>query len=68
MPFTRMDQSTAEEWAHIGAETMRDQALVADHVLDLLQSLSTVVAGFNVDQLTHCLQSATRAVRAGADP
>jgi len=67
MPFTRMDESTAEEWAHIGAETMRDQALVADHVLDLLGSLSAVVAGFNVDQLTHCLQTATRAERAGAD-
>ena len=68
MPFTRMDQSTAEEWAHIGAETMRDQPLVAEHVLDLLRSLKAIVAGFNVDQLTHCLQTATRAERAGADP
>jgi predicted HD phosphohydrolase len=67
MPFTRMDQSTAEEWAHIGAETMRDQALVAEHVLDLLRSLKGIVAGFNVDQLEHSLQTATRASRAGAD-
>jgi len=67
MPFTRMDQSTAEEWAHIGAESMHDQALVAGHVLDLLRSLKSVVAGFNVDQLTHSLQTATRAERAGAD-
>jgi predicted HD phosphohydrolase len=67
MPFTRMDQSTAEEWAHIGTETVRDQALVADHVLDMLRSLSAIVAGFNVDQLTHSLQTATRALRAGAD-
>ncbi|HVM68071.1 MAG TPA: HD domain-containing protein [Acidimicrobiales bacterium] len=67
MAFTRMDQSTADEWAHIGAETVRDQALVADHVLDLLRSLETIVAGFNVDQLEHSLQTATRAERAGAD-
>src|SRR5579862_8444641 len=67
MTFTRMDQSTAEEWAQIGAETVRDQALVADHVLGLLRSLASIVAGFNVDQLTHSLQTATRAERAGAD-
>jgi predicted HD phosphohydrolase len=67
MAFTRMDQSTAEEWAHIGAETVRDQVLVADHVLDLLRSLKAIVAGFNVDQLEHSLQTATRAERAGAD-
>jgi len=67
MPFTRMDQSTAEEWAQIGAETVRDQALVAEHVLDLLRSLKAIVAGFNVDQLEHSLQTATRAERAGAD-
>jgi predicted HD phosphohydrolase len=67
MTFTRMDQSTAEEWAQISAETVRAQALVADHVLELLRSLSDIVAGFNVDQLTHSLQTATRAERAGAD-
>jgi len=67
MPFTRMDQSTAEEWAQIGAETMRDQPLVAEHVLDMLRSLKAIVAGFNVDQLEHSLQTASRAERAGAD-
>jgi len=67
MPFTRMDESTAEEWAAIGAETVRDQALVAEHVLEMLRSLKAIVAGFNVDQLTHSLQTATRAERAGAD-
>jgi predicted HD phosphohydrolase len=67
MTFTRMDESTAEEWAVIGAETSRDQPLVAEHVLDLLRSLKAIVGGFNVDQLTHSLQTATRAERAGAD-
>ncbi len=66
MTFTRMDESTAEEWAVIGAETFKDQPLVAEHVLDLLRSLKSIVGGFNVDQLTHSLQTATRAERAGA--
>lgn len=67
MTFTRMDRSTAEEWATIGAETYADQPRCADVVLDLLRSLKGVTVGFAVDQLTHCLQTATLAERAGAD-
>lgn len=65
--FTRMDASTAEEWKVIGAETVKNQGRVADRVLAMLESLDEVVDGFAVDQLTHCLQTATRAERAGAD-
>ena len=65
--FTRMDQSTAEEWAVIGAETTRNQGRVADRILMLLESLSDITDGFATDQLTHCLQTATLAERAGAD-
>jgi predicted HD phosphohydrolase len=65
--FTRMDESTAEEWAHIGAESSKNQGRVADRVLMLLESLGEVVDGFATDQLTHCLQTATRAERDGAD-
>ena len=65
--FTRMDASTAEQWATIGAETYKNQGRVADRVLMLLRSLDEIVDGFAVDQLTHCLQTATRAERAGAD-
>ena len=65
--FTSMDTSTAEQWGVIGAETMANQGRVADRVLAMLESLSDVVDGFAVDQLTHCLQTATRAERAGAD-
>jgi predicted HD phosphohydrolase len=66
--FTRMDESTAEQWAVIGAETSANQARVADRVLELLRSLADITDGFATDQLTHCLQTATRAERAGADP
>ncbi|MEX2253945.1 MAG: HD domain-containing protein [Acidimicrobiia bacterium] len=65
--FTRMDKSTAEEWAVIGTETLAHQGRVADSVLAMLRSLADITDGFAVDQLTHCLQTATLAERAGAD-
>jgi predicted HD phosphohydrolase len=65
--FTRMDASTAEQWAVIGAETMRNQPRVAERVLAMLRSLAEITDGFAVDQLTHALQTATLAERAGAD-
>ena len=65
--FTRMDESTAEEWAAIGAETSKNQVRVAETVLGLLRSLADVTDGFATDQLTHGLQTATLAEQAGAD-
>ena len=66
--FTRMDESTAEQWGVIGRETAKNQGRVADRVLMLLRSLGEITDGFATDQLTHCLQAATRAERDGADP
>ena len=66
--FRRMDESTAEQWATIGAETMGHQGRTADRVLAMLQALAEITDGFAVDQLTHSLQTATRAEEAGADP
>ena len=65
--FTRMDESTAEQWAVIGAETMKNQPRVADEVLSMLARLEGIVDGFNANQLVHSLQTATLAERAGAD-
>jgi len=65
--FTRMDESTAEQWAVIGAETFKNQGRVAERVLGMLRSLDDITDGFATDQLTHCLQTATLAERAGAD-
>jgi predicted HD phosphohydrolase len=67
MTFTRMDESTAEEWAHIGQEHFKSIGRAADRVLMLLRSLDEIVDGFATDQLTHCLQTATRAEQDGAD-
>lgn len=65
--FTRMDESTADQWAVIGVETSKNQSRVADRMLMLLRSLGDITDGFATDQLTHSLQTATRAERDGAD-
>ncbi len=65
--FRRMDESTAEQWAVIGERTTANQGRVADRFLVLLESLASISDGFITDQLTHCLQTATMAERAGAD-
>ena len=65
--FRRMDESTAEQWAVIGERTAANQGRVADRLLMLLESLADISDGFITDQLTHCLQTATMAERAGAD-
>jgi predicted HD phosphohydrolase len=62
-----MDQSTAEQWAVIGTQTTENQHRAAERVLGMLGSLSDITDGFAVDQLTHSLQTATLAERAGAD-
>jgi predicted HD phosphohydrolase len=66
--FTRMDESTAEQWAAIGAEHVKNWSRTGDRIIMLLESLGEIVEGFATDQLTHCLQTATRAERDGADP
>lgn len=65
--FTRMDESTAEQWSVIGAETMANQPRVAEEVLAMLARLEAITDGFNTNQLVHSLQTATLAERSGAD-
>jgi predicted HD phosphohydrolase len=65
--FTRMDQSTKEQWDVIGHESMNAWADVPDRVLGMLGALEGITNGFAVNQLVHCLQTASRAERAGAD-
>ena len=65
--FTSMDVSTREEWLEIGRQTAENQPRVAERVLGMLRSLADIQDGFVTDQLTHSLQTATMAERAGAD-
>ena len=65
--FTRMDESTAEQWSVIGAETMNNQPRVAEEILGMLRRLEGITDGFATNQLVHALQTATYAEKAGAD-
>jgi predicted HD phosphohydrolase len=63
--FTNMEQSTAEDWATIGTNFVALARKLPDRVLAHLQLLDGDYGGFAVDRLTHSLQTATRAQRAG---
>ena len=43
--FTRMDNSTAEQWAVIGKETYENQGRVAENALGMLRSLADITDG-----------------------
>lgn len=64
--FTRMDESTHEQWHTIALATLAHQPQVAKRMLDMLRSFDGVRLGFGVDQLHHMLQTATMAKRANA--
>ena len=65
--FTGMEESTAEDWQIIGRSFVEHGRGLADRVLDHLRLLDGDFGGFAVDRLTHSLQTATRAQRAGED-
>jgi predicted HD phosphohydrolase len=66
--FTRMDEGTAEEYAFLGKlwEEHRRAHLV-DTVLGLLRLMQGPKLGYKIDRYQHSLQTATRALRDGAD-
>jgi predicted HD phosphohydrolase len=65
--FTRMEESTKEDWGIIVPEAMKMARSLPDRVLDHLRLLEGDFGGFPVDRLTHCLQAATLAYEAGRD-
>lgn len=66
--FTRMDQSSAEDWQIImGNLQHHAETTVADRVLDQLAHLEGDHGGFAVDRLTHSLQTAHLAEADGRD-
>jgi predicted HD phosphohydrolase len=64
--FTRMDQSTRDEWHGIGRATLEVQSNVAERMLHMLRTFDDLYVGFRVSQLHHALQTATMARRANA--
>src|SRR5688572_15766749 len=65
--FTDIEESTAEDWAIIGKNFVAHGQGLADRILEHLKLLDGDFGGFRVDRLTHSLQTATRAFRAGED-
>ncbi|MBL7494278.1 HD domain-containing protein [Frankia sp. AgB1.9] len=63
--FRAMADGTASDWRVIDAAEREASRLLADRVLGHLRLLSGKHGGFAVDRLTHSLQTATRAERAG---
>lgn len=65
--FTDMAQSTREDWQVIMAHMVPYARSGGKRVLDHLRLLDGDCGGFGIDRLTHCLQTATRALRDGRD-
>lgn len=65
--FTRMEESTQEDWGRIVPEAMKLAKTLPDRVLDHLRLLEGDYSGFPVDRMTHSLQTATLALRDGRD-
>ena len=65
--FTRMDQSTAQDWALIAAEFRPFSQALPDRILAHLKLLDGDYGGFPIDRYSHCLQTATLALRDGRD-
>ena len=65
--FTRMQDSTREDWQLIGGEFMQFASGLPERVIKHLRILEGDYGGFPVDRYTHSLQTATRALHAGRD-
>jgi predicted HD phosphohydrolase len=65
--FRRMDEGTEADWEILGREYMKMAGGVVDRVIDHMKLLDGDFGGFQVDRLTHSLQTATRAYRDGKD-
>ncbi len=65
--FHAMTEGTAEDWGVIARAAAEFQRGLPDRILQHLQLLRGDCGGFAVDRFEHCLQTATRAYRAGED-
>ena len=65
--FTKMSESTAEDWQIIMPEQLAFFKKLPDRILSHLALLSGDYGGFSVDRLQHSLQTAHRAAEAGED-
>lgn len=66
MTFARMDRGTIEDWATIKQAVGQWQSGMPKRIKALLRQLEEQFHGFEINQLQHGLQTATRALRGGA--
>lgn len=66
MSFKRMDEGQIEDWMQIGRQVAQRQARMPQIIKSMLLQLEEQVDGFQINQLQHGLQTATRALRDGA--
>ena len=64
--FTAMEHGTKEDYALMGLHDARNVAGLSERVLDWMKMMDGP-SPYHVTRLEHCLQSATRAERDGAD-
>jgi predicted HD phosphohydrolase len=64
--FTRMDESTREQWMFISQETLKEHESMPKGIAQTLRKLGDIHGGFGVSQLHHALQTATMAKRDNA--
>ena len=65
--FSRMQDSTAEDWRKIAGEFVGFTRTLPDRLMAHLKLLEGDYGGFPVDRYTHSLQTATRALKDGRD-
>ena len=65
--FTKMENGTADEYAYLKRLCEGSRNALPDMLLSLLKKMQGDLMGYKIDRYTHCLQSATRAERDGAD-
>jgi len=65
--FTRMEDSTKEDWSQIIGEAMKMAKALPDRVLAHLKLLDGDFGGFPIDRYNHSLQTATLALEDGRD-
>ncbi|MCT2530745.1 HD domain-containing protein [SAR92 clade bacterium H921] len=65
--FTKMSQSTMEDWQIIMPEQLAFFKKLPDRILSHMELLDGDYGGFPIDRLQHSLQTAHRAAEAGED-
>jgi predicted HD phosphohydrolase len=65
--FTRMDEGTREDYQLLDRHYKKLDLSLVDNVLAQLKRLSGDKLGYQIDRYQHSLQTATRAMRDGAD-